>query len=124
MSVIDSRWVNQGARKRKLNNGRGERPELRPARVRVQSRQVDALLGRGLDQKANICGGGRECRLGYSLSSRRHVERAKQLLQGGDYTLAQVSARAGFSNQSVFTQHFKRLVGVTPERFRTPATIG
>ena len=54
----------------------------------------------------------------------RRVERAKQLLQGGDFTLAQVAARAGFSNQSVFTQHFKRLVGVTPGRFRTPTRIG
>jgi AraC family transcriptional regulator len=54
----------------------------------------------------------------------RRVERAKQLLQGGgDFTLAQVAARAGFSNQSVFTQHFKRLVGVTPGRFWTPARI-
>jgi AraC family transcriptional regulator len=54
----------------------------------------------------------------------RRVERAKLLLQGGDFTLAQVAARAGFSNQSKFTQHFKRLVGVTPGRFRTPTRIG
>jgi AraC family transcriptional regulator len=54
----------------------------------------------------------------------RRVERAKQLLQGGDFTLAQVAAHAGFSNQSVFTQHFKRLVSVTPGRFWAPARIG
>ena len=53
----------------------------------------------------------------------RRVERAKQLLQGGDFTLAQVAARAGFSDQSQFTHHFKRLVGVTPRRFRTPTRI-
>jgi AraC family transcriptional regulator len=54
----------------------------------------------------------------------RRVERAKQLLQtGGDFSLAEVAARAGFSDQSHFCQHFKRLVGVTPGRFRTPAGI-
>ena len=54
----------------------------------------------------------------------RRVERAKQLLQAGtDLSLAEVAARAGFSDQSQFTQHFKRLVGVTPGQFRTPARI-
>ena len=53
----------------------------------------------------------------------RRVERAQQLLQGGaGSSLAQVAARAGFSDQSQFSRHFKRLVGVTPGRFRTPAT--
>ena len=54
----------------------------------------------------------------------RRVERAKQLLQtGGGFSLAEVAARAGFSDQSQFTHHFKRLVGVTPGQFRTPAKI-
>jgi AraC family transcriptional regulator len=54
----------------------------------------------------------------------RRVERAKQLLQGGgDLPLAEVAADAGFSDQSQFTRHFKRLVGVTPGQFRTPARI-
>ena len=52
----------------------------------------------------------------------RRVERAKQLLQGGgDFSLAEVAAHAGFSDQSVFSHHFKRIVGVTPGQFRTPA---
>jgi AraC family transcriptional regulator len=52
----------------------------------------------------------------------RRVERAKQLLQGGgDYSLAQVAAHAGFSDQSQLSHHFKRLVGVTPGQFRMPA---
>ena len=55
---------------------------------------------------------------------RRRVERAKQLLQtGGGFSLAEVAARVGFSDQSQFTHHFKRLVGVTPGQFRTPAKI-
>ena len=52
------------------------------------------------------------------------VERAKQLLQGdGDLSLGQVAARTGFSDQSHFSHHFKRLVGVTPGRFRMRTRI-
>ena len=55
----------------------------------------------------------------------RRVERAKELLQAGtDVSLAEVALRAGFSDQSQFSHHFKRLVGVTPGRFQTPARIG
>jgi len=54
----------------------------------------------------------------------RRVERAKQLLQtGGGFSLAEVAARVGFSDQSQFTHHFKRLVGVTPGQFRMSARI-
>jgi AraC family transcriptional regulator len=49
----------------------------------------------------------------------RRIERAKQLLRGGEeLSLAQVAARAGFWDQGHFTRHFKRLVGITPKRFR------
>jgi AraC family transcriptional regulator len=52
----------------------------------------------------------------------RRVERARQLLQvGTDLSLAEVAAHAGFSDQSQFSRHFKRLIGVTPRHFRTPA---
>jgi AraC family transcriptional regulator len=54
----------------------------------------------------------------------RRVERAKQLLQGrGEFSLAEVAADAGFSDQSQFCHHFKRLVGVTPRQFRMAARI-
>ena len=54
----------------------------------------------------------------------RRVERARQLLQAGtNLSLAEVAACAGFSDQSQFCQHFRRLVGVTPGQFRTPARI-
>jgi AraC family transcriptional regulator len=54
----------------------------------------------------------------------RRVERASQLLQTGtELSLAEVAAHAGFSDQSQFTRHFKRLVGVTPGQFHTPARI-
>jgi AraC family transcriptional regulator len=54
----------------------------------------------------------------------RRVERGKHLLQGGgDFNLAEVAAHAGFSDQSHFSHHFKRLVGVTPGQFRLSARI-
>src|SRR5262249_60729988 len=53
----------------------------------------------------------------------RRVERARQLLQGGALPLAEVAARAGFSDQSQLTRHFKRIVGVTPGQFRMSARI-
>jgi AraC family transcriptional regulator len=54
----------------------------------------------------------------------RRVERAQQLLQpDGDLSQAEIAARAGFSDQSQFSRHFKRIVGVTPGQFRTSARI-
>ena len=54
----------------------------------------------------------------------RRVERAKELLQAGTaLSLAEVAAHVGFSDQSHFSQHFKRLVGVTPGQFRMSARI-
>jgi AraC family transcriptional regulator len=54
----------------------------------------------------------------------RRVERAKQFLQGGgDLSLAEAAAHAGFSDQSQLSRHFKRLVGVTPGQFRMSARI-
>jgi AraC family transcriptional regulator len=53
----------------------------------------------------------------------RRVERAKQLMQSCDFSLAEVAAHTGFSGQSVFCHHFKRLVGVTPRQFRMSARI-
>jgi AraC-like DNA-binding protein len=35
----------------------------------------------------------------------------------------EVAAQNGFSDQSQFSHHFKRLVGVTPGQFRKPARI-
>jgi AraC family transcriptional regulator len=54
----------------------------------------------------------------------RRVERAKELLRAGtDLSLAEVAVSAGFSDQSQFCHHFKRLVGVTPRQFGMPARI-
>jgi AraC family transcriptional regulator len=49
----------------------------------------------------------------------RRVERAQHLLRGdGELGLAEVALRAGFPDQSHFSLHFKRIVGVTPRQFR------
>jgi AraC family transcriptional regulator len=54
----------------------------------------------------------------------RRVERAQQLLRGDrDLGLAEVALRVGFSDQSQFSFHFKRIVGVTPGQFRISARI-
>ncbi|EDY53766.1 AraC family transcription regulator [Streptomyces sviceus ATCC 29083] len=51
------------------------------------------------------------------LTSRR-VDRARRLLLAGQGP-AEVAALTGFHDQAHLTRHFKRLVGVTPGRYRT-----
>jgi AraC family transcriptional regulator len=52
----------------------------------------------------------------------RRVERAQHLLRAnGELGLADVALRVGFSDQSRFSLHFKRIVGVTPRQFRISA---
>ncbi|HXM05090.1 MAG TPA: AraC family transcriptional regulator [Chthoniobacterales bacterium] len=52
----------------------------------------------------------------------RRIERAQHLLRtNGELGLAEVAFRSGFANQSHFSLHFKRIVGVTPRRFRETA---
>jgi len=54
----------------------------------------------------------------------RRVARAQQLLHPDrDLALAEIAVRVGFADQSQFTHHFKRLVGVTPRHFRLAARI-
>jgi AraC family transcriptional regulator len=55
---------------------------------------------------------------------RRRVEGAQHLLRtDGELSLAEVALRVGFSDQSHFSLHFKRIVGVTPRQFRISARI-
>jgi AraC family transcriptional regulator len=54
----------------------------------------------------------------------RRIERAQHLLRARDELgLAEVALRVGFSDQSKFSFHFKRLVGLTPRQFRLSARI-
>ena len=53
----------------------------------------------------------------------RRIERAQQLIEKeDDLSLAEIAACTGFSDQSHFSHHFKRLIGVTPARFRMAAS--
>ena len=45
------------------------------------------------------------------------IERAKSLISQSRLPLGEAAQRTGFSDQSHFTRHFKRLVGVTPRAF-------
>jgi AraC family transcriptional regulator len=53
----------------------------------------------------------------------RRVERAQELLRAGNLPLADVAVSVGFSDQSQFGRHFKRIVGATPAQFRNSARI-
>ena len=58
---------------------------------------------------------------GYSLHQYvilQRVERAKQLVLAGCVTLKDIAAQVGFADQSHFTRHFRRVVGVTPHEMR------
>jgi AraC family transcriptional regulator len=46
------------------------------------------------------------------------IERAKTLLLRGQLKISEVSSLVGFHDQSQFTRHFKRLLGITPREFR------
>lgn len=49
---------------------------------------------------------------------RRRVERARLLLATTDQSVAQVALDVGFAHQSHLASHFRRLVGVSPTRYR------
>ncbi len=44
------------------------------------------------------------------------IDRAKALLLQGQQSIADVALQVGFTSQSHFTKHFKRLVGATPKQ--------
>lgn len=58
---------------------------------------------------------------GYTILNCIHMtrcENAKRLLVEGELSIAEISARCGFSGQSYFARIFKRFVGVSPMRYR------
>lgn len=48
----------------------------------------------------------------------QRVERAKQLLQQPELSIADIALQCGFASQSHLNYHFKRLIGVTPNQSR------
>lgn len=49
---------------------------------------------------------------------RRRIERAKELLSGGDTPIVDIALSVGFSSQSHLSSWFLRLVGVSPAEYR------
>jgi AraC family transcriptional regulator len=45
------------------------------------------------------------------------VERAKELIMQGQFTIVEVAFLVGFANQSHLNRHFKKLLGLTPKQF-------
>jgi AraC family transcriptional regulator len=116
--------------------GRGRDGVLPRGRLRAVVEYIQECLdvGPSLAQMAAVAGlspyhFARQFKAATGLPPHRYVighrvERAKRLLQGGDeLSLGQVAAHAGFSDQSHFSRHFKRLVGVTPGQFRMSARM-
>jgi len=50
---------------------------------------------------------------------RIRVEESKQLLSSTDYSLTDIALAVGFADQSYFCKVFKRIVGMTPGKFRS-----
>lgn len=50
--------------------------------------------------------------------NRIRIEKSKALLPNGSLHLADIAVAVGFEDQSYFTKVFKRVVGVTPNRYR------
>ncbi|MDJ0595353.1 MAG: AraC family transcriptional regulator [Pleurocapsa sp. MO_226.B13] len=46
------------------------------------------------------------------------IDRAKVLLKQRNLSITDIALEVGFSNQSHFTKHFKRLIGTTPKVYR------
>jgi len=57
------------------------------------------------------------CSVGEFVRARR-IDAARDALRDGDRSIAQIALDAGFYDQSHFTNVFRRLVGMTPERYR------
>jgi AraC-like DNA-binding protein len=47
------------------------------------------------------------------------VKRAAELIEGGNYTLSEISDMTGFNTQSYFSYMFKKHFGVTPSEYRS-----
>jgi YesN/AraC family two-component response regulator len=48
----------------------------------------------------------------------RRIERAKDLLNKGEYSITQVSLKVGIDNVPYFNRLFKKMVGITPSEYR------
>jgi AraC family transcriptional regulator len=105
-------------------------PELRSARLR----HVRELIESALDEDLSVERLAREAGVSahafaaaftraFGVPPHRHVlarriERAKQMLRGGDQPVAAIARHCGFASQSHLASVFKRAVGTTPAAYR------
>jgi transcriptional regulator GlxA family with amidase domain len=53
-----------------------------------------------------------------SLLMKMRVHKACDLLRLGERNLAEISSECGFYDQSSFSRHFRKLMGMTPRQYR------
>ncbi|ARV63197.1 hypothetical protein BZZ01_23480 [Nostocales cyanobacterium HT-58-2] len=53
----------------------------------------------------------------YQYVLQQRMEKAKELLQQRKYAIAEIALLVGFADQSRFTRHFRKYIGVTPRMF-------
>lgn len=120
------RYVSESCRRQRRKDG-----ELPPAKLRAVVAYIEGHLDTGpsLQQMAAFAHlspahFARQFKAATGLPPHqyviaRRVEWAKGILQQrGGLSMATVAARVGFADEGHFARHFKRLVGVTPGRFR------
>ncbi|MDJ0570770.1 MAG: AraC family transcriptional regulator [Pleurocapsa sp. MO_192.B19] len=60
----------------------------------------------------------------YQYVIQQRVAKAKGLIKHSTMPLADISFECGFSSQSQMTQHFRKLTGMTPKKYRDLAERG
>ena len=104
---------------------------LAPSKLRLIAELIDAHLERNLtiEELAQVAGLSQfhfarafKQSIGfapYQYIVRRRIERAKMLLMIRNLPITEIASASGFSNQSHFSQVFRRLVGASPAAYRT-----
>ncbi len=54
----------------------------------------------------------------YEYTLKKRIERAKQLIRAGEYSLSRIAEETGYCSQSHFNKSFKATVGITPTEYR------
>jgi AraC-like DNA-binding protein len=103
---------------------RGARAAVARARAHLEERWDDSVRLRELADVAGLSPSRLNRRFSAEVGVPPHryqldlrVDRAKQLLAGGE-SIAATAAAVGFADQAHLTRHFRRRVGFTPGRYR------
>ncbi|WP_137154289.1 AraC family transcriptional regulator [Rhizobium sp. FKL33] len=108
--------------------------EKQPALARWQEQRAKDLMEARLSSDVSIAEIAEGCSLsrGYFIRAfraatgltphrwlmQRRVEEARRMIEGSDYSLADIAVACGFSDQSHLTRHFTHILGVSPGRLR------